>query len=130
MKPHGSFTLSVKEQVIVIKAIGAWNYEAAVAFANDYKQLVSDLQQAPWGCLIDLTDWELFTPDASDYLDTINQWAEQHNQRFEAVVCGLAIQEALLEKNQSVFVNVKTRFCETLEEAYHWLESEGLLSNC
>lgn len=129
MQPHGSFELTAKDQVIIIKAIGAWNYEAAVRFGGAYKRLISKIDKSVWGCLIDLTEWELFTPDASDYLDDINRWAEQHNQKYEAVVCGLLIQEALLEKNQEAFINVETRFCETLDDAYCWFESLGLLTS-
>ena len=129
MQPHGSFKLSVIDRVIIIEAIGAWNYEAAVVFANEYKKRIEQLNKRPWACLIDLTNWELFTPEASDYLDDINRWAERNNQRFEVVVCGLSIQKALLEKNQEAFTNVETKFCENIEQAYEWLKSVGVLSS-
>ena len=124
MQPHGSFELSVKNQIVIIKAMGAWNFEMAVEFGEQYKALVLTFNQDPWACLIDLTEWELFTPEASDYLDDINRWADANNQRFEAVVCGLSIQQSLLEKNQAAFTHVETQFCESLDLACQWLESK------
>ncbi len=127
MQSHGSFKLFIKDQTLVVKAIGAWNYEEAVSFGNEYKRLVCKLRDKPWGCLVDLTEWELFTPDASDYIDELNEWGNINNQKYEAVVCDLSIHQDLLEKSHEVLTNVETKFCENLQQAHEWLEAVGVI---
>jgi hypothetical protein len=127
MQSHGSFELSIKDQTLIVKAIGAWNYETAVNCGKEYKRLVHKLKLKPWACLVDLTEWELFTPDASDYIDELNEWGNLNNQKYEVVVCGLFIQQALLEKSHEVLTNVETKFSENLKQAYEWLETVGVM---
>lgn len=127
MQSHGSFELTIKEKTLIVKAIGGWNYETALSCGKEYKALVREFKGKQWACLVDLTDWELFTPDAADYIDELNEWGNANNQKYEVVVCGLPIQQALLEKSHEVLTNVETNFCENLEQAYDWLESIGFI---
>ena len=111
----------------MVKAIGAWNYETALSCGEEYKRLVCEIKEKPWACLLDLTEWELFTPDASDYIDELNEWGNINNQKYEVVVCGLSIQQDLLEKSHEVLTNVETKFCDSLADAYKWLEAIGVI---
>ena len=85
-----------------VKAIGAWNYETALSYGKEYKQLISKLRDKPWACLVDLTEWELFTPEAGEHVDELNDWGNINNQKYEVVICSLYIQKALLEKTHEV----------------------------
>lgn len=127
MEPHGSFKLTIKEKTLIVTAIGAWNYETAVSCGKEYKRLVSGLEGKPWACLVDLKEWELFTPDASDYINELNKWGNINNQKYEVVVFGLSIHQAVLEKSHEVLTNVEIKFYENLEQAYEWLETIGFI---
>ena len=60
-------------------------------------------------------------------LDELNEWGNLNNQKYEVVVCGLSIQQALLEKSHEVLTNVETKFSENLKQAYEWLETVGVM---
>ncbi|MGB1263277.1 MAG: hypothetical protein ACPG52_10230 [Cognaticolwellia sp.] len=129
MESHGSYELTHKDQTVIVKAIGAWNYETALIFVKEYKQLVRQLSDKPWACLVDLTQWELFAPDVARCINKVNIWANVNNQKYEVVVCGLSIQQPVLEKTHQVFTNVETMFCDNLAQAYHWLETLDVTQN-
>lgn len=127
MQPHGSYTLTRKDQAVIVKAFGAWNFETAENCGKEFIKLVCELRHKPWGCLLDLTEWDLFTPDASACLHELNKWSGNNNQKYEVVVCDSPTQHALIEKDHDVLLNVETKFCENIEQAYLWLESVGVI---
>ncbi|GAC12888.1 hypothetical protein [Aliiglaciecola lipolytica] len=128
MQSHGSFEIYTKDQALIVKAIGAWNYETALSCAKAYKELVIQFNGKPWACLLDLTEWELFTPEASDCIDQLNEWGNEHNQKYEVVIFRSAIQKGVMEKSHRVLTNVETMFCESFEQAELWLKKLGVIS--
>ncbi|MBU2871914.1 hypothetical protein [Colwellia sp. E2M01] len=128
MQTHGSFIIFNQDNTLVVKPIGAWNYETAVMCGLEYKQLVGEFKGKPWACLLDLTEWEFFTPDAAAYIDELNAWGNINNQKYEVVISKSALQIALLEKSHKVLTNVETKFCDNIEDAYQWLEELGVIN--
>ena len=45
-----------------------WNYEAIVEWGNEFKNIVIQMSNKPWACIVDLTAWDLGTPDKRRYL--------------------------------------------------------------
>lgn len=91
MQEHGSFDMKIINQTLVVKAFRAWNYETVLRYGTEYKQLIEKLKNKPWACLVDLTEWELATPDIWEHIDELNEWGNINNQRYEVVICSLAI---------------------------------------
>ena len=127
MVEHGSYSLSISKQTLYVQCFGAWNLETAQHMGEQYKALVLKICEEPWACLLDLTKWELGTPEVWDYIDELNEWGNNHNQKFEAVVCCLSLQRALIEKSHEVLTEVDGRFFENMEQARAWLKSVSAL---
>lgn len=121
---HGSYEFEVKGQVLIMRPTGAWNLETAIRCCKEYKVIAQSLNNAPWACLVNLLSWELGTPDIWPEIDSVNAWADEHNERFEAVVCSTSLQTYMLEQTYDKFKNVKTEFFQTEDKALSWLTTE------
>lgn len=127
MQAHGSFELAVSNRTLIIKAIGAWNYETMLQFGSEYIQLVEQFQSDTWACLIDLEEWDLATPDIWEYADQLGELSNDSKLKYQAVICASNIQQILVAKNQQALTNVETKFCDDLPQARAWLKSVGVL---
>ena len=126
MQEHGSFNMKIAKQTLVIKCFDAWNKETVLRMCKEYKELVNTINAKPWACLVDFTHWELSTPEMWGYIDDLNEWGNNHNQKYEAVVCSSSLQQYLMEKSHDILTNVEAKFCESVNQAYDWLESVGV----
>lgn len=129
MKEHGAFNMQVVDQTLIVKCFDNWNHETVKRLCKEYKNHVRGISDKPWGCLVDLSHWELSTPEMWDEIDDLNTWGNANNQRFEAVVCSLVIQKELMVASHEVLTNVETTFCDNIEQAYLWLESRGVYNH-
>ena len=125
MKAHGTYKLDVKNNTITFVAYDSWNYEAAVVWGEELKNVVIQMNKEPWSCLVELTKWELITPDARSYISELYSWLNTQNLKYLAVVFGSSLQRALLEKTYVILTNVEIKYCEDLEEAKSWLSDVG-----
>lgn len=126
MLEHGSFELEIRNKTLISRAFGAWNYETALRYSKESKQLVGSLIKEHWASLVDLSEWELATPDILEVIVRLNSWASENNLRYEVVICNSSLQQVLLEQYQEGFTDVESRFVENLEQAYEWLSDMGL----
>lgn len=127
MREHGFFEMKILDQTLVIKCIGCWNFETILHIEKEYKELASTINHKPWACLVDLIEWELTSPETLEHISVINKWGNLNNQRYEVVVCNLAIQKAVFKDSHKVLTNVETTFRHNLEDAYKWLSSKGVM---
>lgn len=125
MQEHGSYSLEIKNKTHILKAYGAWNYETVKRWGAETKQLVSTIKSNPWACLVDLTDWELATPDAREYVSNLNLWFNDNNLKYLAVVYSLYLQKEILKISHAALTNVEIKYFETLEEGEKWLNDVG-----
>lgn len=123
---HGTFNFEVVGQVLIMRPKGAWNKETAQRCCKEYKALAKTINHSGWRCLVNLLSWELGTPDIWPEIDRVNAWADNNNEKFEAVLCSNSLQSHLLKNTYNKFNNVKTAFFETEEEALMWLNSQLL----
>ena len=126
MLEHGSFDMKIIEQTLVVRCFDAWNNETVLRMCKEYKDLVSKINNKPWACIVDLTQWELSTPEMWIHIDELNVWGNINNQKYEAVVCSSSVQKYLMEKCHDVLTNVEAKFYDELVQAYEWLESVGV----
>lgn len=126
MLQHGSFDIACKDKTIIVKCMGAWNIETVQEFIPIYKKYVLAFDGQPWACLLDLTQWELATPEAWELIDELNVWGNANNQRYEAVICSISFQQIFVEQSHLVMPNVEKKFCDDLAQAQQWLASVGL----
>ena len=125
MKVHGSFTLEVNKKTVTFTAYDAWNYEAAVNWGNEFKTIIAQFNNEPWVCIVDLTQWELATPDTRVYISEFYQWVNDHNLKYLAVIFGHSLQKSVLEKTYTILTNVERQYFLDKDEAGNWLKSLG-----
>lgn len=125
MKAHGSYKLLVNDNTVTFIAYDAWNYEAIVEWGNEFKKIILQLNTKPWACLVDLTEWELGTPDTRVYLSEFYSWLNNQNLQYLAVVFGSSIQKDILQKTYVILSNVDKKYCSNIQEANDWLNSVG-----
>ncbi|RHW75395.1 STAS/SEC14 domain-containing protein [Colwellia sp. RSH04] len=126
MLEHGSFSMEINAQTLIIRCYGAWNIQTVIRMCQEYKEHVNSISDSPWACLVDFTQWELSTPEMWEHIDELNEWGNANNQKFEAVVCSLSIQKHLMEISHDVLTNVDARFFDNLTQAYEWLDEVGV----
>lgn len=125
MEKHGSYELKVNNNIVTLKAYDAWNYETITAWGKDFKNIVMHMNNKPWACLVDLTEWELGTPDGRSYLYDLHLWLNSQNLKCLAIVCALSIQKEVLEEIYRILTNVDREYFESIDEAVDWLSSVG-----
>lgn len=123
MREHGYFEMERHEQVILIKVFGTWNLETTMRWCIEYKRHIESIKHSPWARILDLTFWELTTPDVWAYVDEVNSWANNHNQKFEIVICPLSLQKMQLKRAHQLLSNVEIKYCQNLQEARNLLAS-------
>ncbi|NQZ87572.1 MAG: hypothetical protein HRT54_08315 [Colwellia sp.] len=129
MQEHGTFDITTTGQTIRVRLYDQWNYETSVRFCHEAKTEALLICNRPWAFLIDLSKWELGTPDCYAPFEDVNRWASKHNQICEASIIKLAIHQNIIEKTDLAFTGVKTKLFDNEQEALFWLESQGVSTN-
>ena len=83
---HGRFEITVRGQVLILKALEQWNEEAALAFEQEWMRLATPIANAPWAHLVFLDDWELSTPEVAPIISRVVVWSVAHNMTHAAQV--------------------------------------------
>ena len=125
MQEHGSYELKVIDNTLIFKAYDSWNFETAKKWGEETKTLARTIKNKPWSCLVDLTKWQLATPDIRDYVYEINLWLNSNNLKYLAVVYSFGIQKSVLKKTHKVMTNVEVEYFKCLEDANKWLASKA-----
>lgn len=128
MREHGSFNMFTEAQTIVLEVIGTWNLETAKHWEKEYKKLAGTIENKPWACLVDFTDFEFMAKEVWDFVYEVNLWSNSHNQKLESVICDSKLQRHFLEGAQQPLDNVTVKFFRTKQEAKAWLLDEGFLN--
>lgn len=123
---HGTYQLSLDNQVIVLKAYGGWNKEAAQQLFADIEHLISKLPQTPFAKLIDARQWQLGTPDFQYLTKKALQSLVNKGLSREVYI----VQKGTLKKDQLKLMcpsdsRYQRKFVETAEEAIAWLHQQG-----
>jgi hypothetical protein len=63
MFEHGSYTIEVRQRILVARILDAWNLKTAIHFCNEMEKLAVTMSGEPWAILSDLTQWQLSTPE-------------------------------------------------------------------
>jgi hypothetical protein len=126
MKEHGSFEIKLVGQVLVIKAYDAWNLETVLRLCDECSHLISQIKDEPWATIVDLSCWELGTPDIWKPVEELNVWANDKNYKYQAVIISFNLQETMLKKTHEVLTHTEKKFCKDTDEAFRWLSDAGI----
>lgn len=127
---HGLFSLSWKGEVLYIEVFGIVNVEAIEAYFLQLKETVAKKGLERWGRLVDLRQWEGFTPEAKEGYNTIAKWytsagAVAHVQIYPSNF----FRDLAAGINVSVSNTAPVLQCQTVQEGLDWLGTFGLATN-
>jgi hypothetical protein len=126
MNEHGTFKITVTGQTIRVKLYDQWNYETSVRCCHEAKAEALLICNKPWAFLVDLSEWELGTPDSYEPFMEVNKWASLNNQTCEATIINLFIHKEIIEQTDLAFTGVKTKMFKNEPDALFWLNGQGI----
>jgi hypothetical protein len=118
---HGQCFISVDDNIIYLKSVGAFNLEGMIKAAQDIKAVVLTLDNNRFKLLADYTELEGATPEAFDYLDDFNVWLNKQNLVAKAVVINSAITLTILGQQVPTRKLQNDKNFKTKDEALEWL---------
>lgn len=80
-EPHGEHEISISGQIVMCKAVGAWNLEQAKRFVEELKSVVQTCfveKNKNWLRMMDMSSWQLSTPDAAKHVADYLYWENRH----------------------------------------------------
>lgn len=63
MFEHGSYTIEVRQRIVIVQILDAWNLKTALHFCKEMGKVAKTMSGSPWAILSDLTQWQLSTPE-------------------------------------------------------------------
>lgn len=123
---HGTFELSIKGEIFIIRFFQNWNLEGARAFFTTYKELVQQCNFKKFGVLSNLKQFEGGTPDAIEFFEGISDWAQENGQIARALIMDSSLKEFIVNKIDKGKKRFHTRTFSNETEALAWFESLGL----
>ncbi|KKO50207.1 hypothetical protein VT06_01765 [Arsukibacterium sp. MJ3] len=83
---HGSYQLSLRNNVIVMTVSGEWNKEAAEQAFSDIRALLPKITTSTFGKIIDARQWSLGTPEFQYFTKQALQDLVEKGLRCEAYI--------------------------------------------
>lgn len=72
--PHGEFTLSRCDRLVIATLNGGWNKEAAEHFEKEFMRVADPLIGQKWAHLVYLQDWDLGVPEIGKVIKRLVSW--------------------------------------------------------
>lgn len=121
---HGSFSLSIEDNIISVHVIGPGNLELIKEYQAKVKPVIDRFDFNNWGTILTLDGMSIYSPEAKDWLIQGNLYAKTKGAIATAAIIKNADYVKLTREFwESVFQLSKTQydFFETQEEATEWL---------
>ena len=100
-RPHGDHHLYCKRHgIIVAQPIGSWNIEAAQRYYADIRRCISQSPSAPmhWCRIVDLSQYQLHTPDVPKLLRRLAFWTARHGCVFHSYIFSNNLQKHTVKR--------------------------------
>jgi hypothetical protein len=129
---HGAFKIELRNDIVFVDMIGAWNIETAIAFSDEIKKVVKPIYGRPWAALTHMDEWELCTPECKPVIVEFSLNAKRSGLTREAVVNEKESTKLELfsrVRNDSLVKQANPefdrRFFKNIDPGLAWLHSEG-----
>ncbi|QIR13699.1 hypothetical protein [Shewanella aestuarii] len=119
---HGEHSVSMQEDIIYTKVIGAFNEFGIKNYTDTVMTLVKQREGKPFAVLVDNTKLEGATPEAFQLLESYNLWMNQQNMIAKALVFNVAILATITQSQTPSLCAENVKICKSIEEAQTWLE--------
>nr|NJM01657.1 hypothetical protein [Desulfobacula sp.] len=123
---HGTFELSVKGEIVIIRFFHNWNLEGAKAFFTRYRDFLQQLGLKRFGVLSDLRQFGGGTPDAIEFFEKISDWAQENGQAARALIMDSGLKEFTINRIDKGRTRFQVQAFSDEAKALAWFESLGL----
>lgn len=121
-REHGLCFVTIEDDIIFLKAIGAFNLEGMVKANNDVGLIIENLNNNKFKLFVDYSELEGVTPEAFEKLNDFNIWLNKQNMVAKAVVINSAITLSILDHRSPARSLHNDKNFEDREEALNWLK--------
>lgn len=123
---QGSYSLSVKNNILIVNAEGPFDEETIQQYLLDSKAATEEIQHQPWAILTTFSGKGVLTPEAEQALINITKERKKNNLMAVTVVIKNNLQ-ADLQQTQLARIyelcHVTANFFSNETTAYQWLNS-------
>lgn len=129
-KIHGNCEFELdfcSEGIIIIRNSGSWNLQAAEMYVDEFLTLaVNTFSGRPWGCLNDYRNWQLCTPDVSDYFNQSMSRLLELKLTHQAVLTNNAVSKMVIDRYADMAPSNEfiTSYFNEEEDALNWLRAQ------
>jgi hypothetical protein len=130
-KSHGSFNLSVSNNILIARLSDSWNKECAEDFAINFRIKVNPLLGKSWGHLVFLDNWDLCVPEMLPTITDLVTWCIENGLKKSAQV----YDDSMIKKysiDQMVVKQIggfERRVFSESDKAMTWLNQYGFKVN-
>ncbi len=118
---HGKSCISVNDDIITIKAIGAFNKEGIVKTIEELKSVIKEFNLKEFKLLFDYIEIEGGTPDVFEKINDCNIWLNNQNMVAKALVIKSSMNLAILESRTPARKSQKSATFDNKVAAINWL---------
>mgnify|MGYP000423825364 CR=1 FL=1 len=126
---HGTYLITVKDNIIVIKLSGPFNDFGAIALLSEVKKTIKGFNHNNFSILDNFLELEGATPEAMYEAmyeaNEFNKWLINQNLVAKAIVIRSIALKELDKKLIPSQENLNIKFFENEEEAMHWLKTQN-----
>ncbi len=123
---HGSFDTQIYKNVLLVKIIGPWNLETALAYQYHINRITAPLVGAPWAMITDLYDWELYTPDCYPVIhQLVNHCIENGLQREAVLSPEKSVKRRPFQIDRAHYPQFNRAFFTDYRPARQWLAEQA-----
>lgn len=122
---HGNYKIEQRQGFFIITYYGSWNVEAAAAFIEEAKELVSESGYKKFGFLTDLREWEGSTPEALALAKEGLDYFYEHGHIISVHVNNSGVKEQFVQPLQALQASrmVFEQF-HSMEIALPWMKAK------
>lgn len=129
MQAHGHFNMYREGRLLICQPMGAFNLSGAMAYEQQFKEVVAPLLGAPWG-IVELTEeFEAAGPDVIERFNRQFHWCAANGCDFMAVVMPeQGFRRYMANQMLADVPFIESRYFDDAASAIAWLQSA--LSKC
>ena len=126
---HGESFISVDGDIIIVRAVGAFNEEGIDKTIDNLKSVIASLGPKGFKLLFDYSKATGGTPDVFNKINECNIWLNGQNMIAKALVIESQIQLGILESRTPARRSQNAKNFNNEENAINWLKLQSQQTN-
>ena len=122
---HGKFTIEIEQDYIVIRLIGAFNFEGMTKYVEAIKKAIAQINSTTLNLIINQLEFEGAGPDAINLIDNYNEWLNCHYIVNKAFVGTQGMYQYIAEHKMVNISKQRFKFFDDETQAISWIMSVG-----